>query len=104
MNLTSGGSPFMKIDERIQPSVRFSRTRVAEHGSMNFGLFPLLNRHKDFKHAWERQHLENSRDLVFRNTFKDIEFAVIALSRYGSAVKFECHDVSPVQPRISPAR
>ena len=60
---------------------------------MNFGLFPLLNRHKDFKHAWERQHLENSRDLVFRNTFNDIEFAVTALSANGTRFKFECYDV-----------
>jgi uncharacterized protein (DUF849 family) len=62
-------------------------------GSMNFGLFPMLNRHKDFKHDWERPYLESTRDLVFRNTFKDIEFAVTALSANGTRFEFECYDV-----------
>jgi uncharacterized protein (DUF849 family) len=62
-------------------------------GSMNFGLFPMLNRFKDFKHEWERQYLESTRDLVFRNTFKDIEFAVTALSANGTRFEFECYDV-----------
>ncbi len=45
-------------------------------GSMNFGLFPMLNRFKEFKHDWEAQALEASRDIVFRNTFADIEFVL----------------------------
>ncbi len=94
VNLTSGGSPFMKIEERIQPSVRFKPELASLNmGSMNFGLFPLLNRHKTFKHEWEPQYLESTRDLVFRNTFKDIEFAVTALSANGTRFEFECYDV-----------
>ena len=62
-------------------------------GSMNLGLFPMLNRFKDFKHEWERQYLESTRDLVFRNTFKDIEFALTALSANGTRFAFECYDV-----------
>ena len=61
VNLTSGGSPFMTIDERIQPSVRFKPELASLNmGSMNFGLLPLLNRLKHFKHAWEPQHLETA--------------------------------------------
>ncbi len=94
INLTSGGSPFMKIDERIQPSIRF-RPEVASlnMGSFNFGLFPMLARFGNFKHAWEREHLENSRDLIFRNTFKDIEYALRALSDAGTRFEFECYDI-----------
>jgi uncharacterized protein (DUF849 family) len=63
VNLTSGGSPFMTIEERIQPSIRFKPELASLNmGSMNFGLFPLLNRFKDFKHEWERQYLESTRD------------------------------------------
>ena len=63
MNLTSGGSPFMTIEERIQPSIRIKPELASLNmGSMNFGLFPLLNRFKDFKHEWERQYLESTRD------------------------------------------
>jgi uncharacterized protein (DUF849 family) len=94
VNLTSGGSPFMTIEERIEPSVRFKPELASLNmGSMNFGLFPMLNRFKDFKHEWERQYLESTRDLVFRNTFKDIEFAVTALSANGTRFEFECYDV-----------
>jgi 3,5-dioxohexanoate:acetyl-CoA acetone transferase len=94
VNLTSGGSPFMTIEERIEPSVRFKPELASLNmGSMNFGLFPMLNRYKDFKHEWERPYLESTRDLVFRNTFKDIEFAVTALSSSGTRFEFECYDV-----------
>jgi uncharacterized protein (DUF849 family) len=61
---------------------------------MNFGLFPMLERYKEFKHDWERQHLENSRDFIFRNTFKDIEFVLKELGEgCGTRFEFECYDI-----------
>ena len=94
INLTSGGAPTMLIKERIQPSLTF-KPEVASlnMGSMNFGLFPMLERFKNFTHDWERQHLEGSRDLIFRNTFADIEFALRSLSESGTRFEFECYDV-----------
>jgi uncharacterized protein (DUF849 family) len=62
-------------------------------GSFNFALFPMLNRFKDFKHDWERQHLENSRDLIFRNTFKDIEYALAQCAQNETRFEFECYDI-----------
>ena len=63
-------------------------------GSMNFGLFPMLNRYKEFKYEWERQHLEASRDFIFRNTFKDIERIIQELAEgCGTRFEFECYDV-----------
>lgn len=94
LNLTSGGSPFMKIDERIQPSMKFSpEVASLNMGSLNFGLFPMLSRFTEFKHDWERQHLESSNDLIFRNTFKDIEFALNACSQNETRFEFECYDI-----------
>jgi uncharacterized protein (DUF849 family) len=61
-------------------------------GSMNFGLFPMLGRYKSFKHDWEEPALEGSRDLIFRNTFKDIEFALGTLGDAGTRFEFECYD------------
>ena len=63
-------------------------------GSMNFGLYPMLNRFKEFKFEWERQHLENSRDLVFKNTFADIEYVLKTCSENGTRFEFECYDTS----------
>jgi len=95
VNLTTGGAPYMTVAERIRPAQTF-KPEVASlnMGSMNFGLFPMLNRFKDFKHEWEEQALENSRDLVFRNTFKDIEFVLRTLSDSGTRFEFECYDTS----------
>jgi uncharacterized protein (DUF849 family) len=94
LNLTSGGSPFMTIEERIQPSMRFApEVASLNMGSFNFGLFPMLERFTEFRHPWERQHLENSRDLIFRNTFKDIEYALAQCSANRTRFEFECYDI-----------
>ena len=70
INITTGGSPHMTVEERMRPAMTFQpEVASLNMGSMNFGLFPMLDRFKEFKHEWERQHLENSRDLVFKNTY-----------------------------------
>ena len=69
-------------------------------GSMNFGLFAMLNRFKKFKHDWERKHLESNKDIVFRNTFQDIEYVLTTLSETGTRFEFECYDTgAPLQSR-----
>lgn len=94
VNLTSGGSPFMTIEERIQPSMRFAPEVASLNvGSFNFGLFPMLERFTDFRHEWERQHLESSRDLIFRNTFKDIEYALAKCAENNTRFELECYDI-----------
>ncbi len=59
INLTTGGSPHMTVHERMQPALTF-KPEVASlnMGSMNFGLFPMLDRFQNFEHDWERAHLE----------------------------------------------
>ena len=95
INLTTGGAPYMKVDERVKPAEKF-KPEVASlnMGSMNFGLYPMLQRFKDFKHDWEPQALEASRDLVFRNSFQDIEYALSVLGGAGTRFEFECYDTS----------
>ena len=95
INLTTGGGPGMLVAERVRPAATF-KPEVASlnMGSMNFGLFPMLNRFKDFKHDWEAPALEASRDIVFRNTFKDIEFVLRTLGDSGTRFEFECYDTA----------
>jgi uncharacterized protein (DUF849 family) len=95
VNLTTGGAPYMTIQERIKPAEVF-KPEVASlnMGSMNFGLFPMLNRFKSFQHDWEAAALESSRDLVFRNTYKDIEFVLSTLGGADTRFEFECYDTS----------
>ena len=95
INLTTGGAPYMTVEERVQPAATFQpEVASLNMGSMNFGLFPMLDRFKDFKHPWERDALENSRDLVFRNTFRDIEFVLRTLGEAGTRFEFECYDTA----------
>jgi uncharacterized protein (DUF849 family) len=63
-------------------------------GSINFGLYHLLDRYKEFKFDWERQYLESTRDLVFRNSFKDIEYILRTCSGNGTRFEFECYDIA----------
>lgn len=95
VNLTTGGSPYMSVEERVRPAERW-KPEVASlnMGSMNFGLFPMLKRYKSFKHDWEPAMLEGSHDLVFRNSFKDIRYALDTLNATGARYEFECYDTS----------
>lgn len=94
LNITTGGSPFMKVEERVLPASEF-KPEVASlnMGSINFGLFPLLEKYKDFKFDWEQPYLEATRDLVFRNSFKDIEYILEACYENGTRFEFECYDI-----------
>ncbi len=95
VNITTGGAPGMTIEERVRPAATFApEVASLNMGSMNFGLFPMLNRFKEFEHDWERQHLENSRDLVFKNTYKDIEYILTTCAENGTRFEFECYDIS----------
>jgi uncharacterized protein (DUF849 family) len=94
INLTTGGAPWMRVEERVAPAAAFQpEVASLNMGSMNFGLFPMLNRYKEFRHDWEEPALEASRDLIFRNTFKDIEFVLATLGDAGTRFEFECYDV-----------
>ncbi len=95
VNLTTGGSPYMTVHERMQPA-KVLKPEVASMnmGTMNFGLFPMLKRFKEFKHDWERPYLEGSKDLIFRNTYGDLEAVLTELSVNDTRYEFECYDTS----------
>ena len=94
VNITTGGAPYMTVQERVQPAALFKPEIASLNmGSMNFGLFAMLERGTEFKHAWEAETLGASRDLIFRNTFKDIEYVLETLGQTGTRFEFECYDV-----------
>ena len=95
VNITTGGGLGMTLDERLAGPLRASPEMCSMNmGSMNFGLFPILDKMKEFKYEWERKHLEMTRDFIFRNTFKDIEQLFKRLGEdHGTRFEFECYDV-----------
>lgn len=94
VNLTTGGSPQMTVDERIQPAIELAPELASLNmGSMNFGLFPMLDRFSDLKHDWEREHLGN-KAIIFHNTYADIERILRTCGEQGTRFEFECYDTS----------
>lgn len=95
VNITTGASPYMPVEYRVKPA-QVWKPEVASlnMGSMNFGLFPMLRKERQWKHAWEPEMLEASHDLVFRNSFKDIRYALDTLNATGTRYEFECYDTS----------
>jgi uncharacterized protein (DUF849 family) len=94
INITTGGAPTMGVEERLQPCAHF-KPEVASlnMGSMNFGLYPMLARFKDFKHDWERPYLEGSKDRIFKNTFQDIENILTTCAENNTRFEIECYDI-----------
>jgi uncharacterized protein (DUF849 family) len=93
-NLTTGGAPTMTLEERLAPLARFKPELASLNmGSMNFGLFPMLERFKEFKHDWEFDYLDGSRDRVFKNTFSDIERILTVGTENNTRFEYECYDI-----------
>jgi uncharacterized protein (DUF849 family) len=95
LNLTTGGAPTMAIEERLRPALEL-KPEVASlnMGSMNFGLYEMLGRFKEFKHDWERPYLANSDDMVFKNTFRDIAYILESCAANNTRFEIECYDTS----------
>ncbi|WP_299403338.1 3-keto-5-aminohexanoate cleavage protein [uncultured Roseobacter sp.] len=94
LNLTTGGSPYMTVEERVRPAAQFAPQLASLNmGSMNMGLFPMQRRYPDLE-GWEKAHLEGSKDLVFRNSYKDIDYILDACRDNGTRFEFECYDTA----------
>ncbi len=99
INITTGGSSLMTLDERLAAPIQAEPEMCSLNmGSMNFGLFPLLKRYKDWQHEWEPALLNATRDVIFKNTFADIEQVFHQLGdQFDTRFEFECYDVGHIQ-------
>lgn len=99
LNISTGGSSQMTLDERLAAS-RIAQPEMCSlnMGSMNFGIFPLAGRYQTWRHEWEKPFLEATRDVVFKNTFGDIETILADLGEgCGTRFEFECYDTGHIQ-------
>ena len=95
INITTGGSARMTLEERLAYPLR-ARPELCSlnMGSMNFSFHRAGRGIKEWKHAWEKAHVEGSEYLIFRNTFTDIKSVLSRLGdAYGTRFEFECYDV-----------
>lgn len=94
VNITTGGAPTMPIEERVGPAAHFKPEIASLNmGTMNFGLYPMLERFKEFKYDWEKPYLEASRAGMFKNTFADIEYILTTCAENGTRFEIECYDI-----------
>jgi uncharacterized protein (DUF849 family) len=95
INISTGGSSLMTLEDRLAAAFQAQPEMCSLNmGSMNFGLFPALDRPREWQHAWEPELLEATRNTIFRNTFGDIETILTRLGQgCGTRFEFECYDV-----------
>lgn len=92
---TTGGAPTMGVEERVSVVPELEPEMAScNMGSINFGLYPLLNKYDEFDHEWERSYLEETRNLIFPNTFEDLETVLPVFDEHGTKPELECYDVS----------
>ncbi|WP_148573592.1 3-keto-5-aminohexanoate cleavage protein [Nocardioides caldifontis] len=95
LNVSTGGGLGMTREERLRAAVATSPEMASLNvGSLNFGIFPMLEKYSSWKHEWEPEFLEMTRDFIFRNTFADLEHVVKELRHgHGTRFEFECYDL-----------
>jgi uncharacterized protein (DUF849 family) len=94
INITTGGAPTMSVEERLRPCATYApEVASLNMGSMNFGLFPMLKRYKDFQYDWEKPYLENSDERIFKNTFRDIKNILETCRENETRFEIECYDI-----------
>ena len=96
INLTTGGAPTMTVEERAAARRCSFKPEVASlnMGSMNFGLFPMLERFKEFKHDWERPYLAGSPTTASSRTPSPTSStSSTSCSDNGTRFEIECYDI-----------
>lgn len=96
LNLSTGGSAVMSLEDRLAAPLAIAPEMVSLNmGTMNFALYPMLEKERDWLHDWEQPFLENTDDLVFKNTPRDIARILTSLGQErGARFEFECYDLS----------
>ncbi len=94
VNITTGGSQTMTVDERMQPALQLKPELASLNmGTMNFGLYEMLPRQKSWQHEWEPAYLAGSEAGMFKNTLKDISDILRLCSPNGTRFELECYDI-----------
>lgn len=95
INITTGGGMTMTVDQRLAAPLQAKPEMCSLNmGSMNFAIFGMADRYKNWKFDWEEPYLRNTDDHIFRNTFRDIERIIRDLGEaHGTRFEHECYDV-----------
>ncbi|WP_175779530.1 3-keto-5-aminohexanoate cleavage protein [Burkholderia anthina] len=95
LNITTGGSVTMTLEQRLEGALRASSEMASLNmGSLNFAMFRMADKPRQWKHDWEVPYLKGTEDGIFRNTFRDIRYILETLGKtHGTRFEFECYDI-----------
>jgi uncharacterized protein (DUF849 family) len=94
INLTTGGSPEMTVEQRLAASLRFQPEMCSLNmGSMNFSFHGMGTKVAKWKFPWEEKYIEDSEAFIFRNTFRDVARVYQLMADFGTRYEHECYDI-----------
>jgi uncharacterized protein (DUF849 family) len=95
--ITTGGALGMTVDQRVAPVTLYKPELGSFNaGSINFALFPILDKFKEWKYEWEKQYLGMTEDFIFPNTFKSMREYCRIFTENGTKPEFEIYDAGMV--------
>lgn len=95
VNISTGGAPGFTMEDRLAAPTRVSPEITSLNmGTLNFGVFDVVQKYDQWKHDWEKPFLESSRRGFQQNTFEQIDKFISELhDARGVRFEFECYDV-----------
>jgi len=95
--ITTGGGMGMTVEQRVAPMTAYKPELAScNAGSMNWRLFPLLARYKEWKYEWEKSMLGLTEDFIFPNTFKSLREISAAFNENNTKPELEIYDAGMV--------
>jgi uncharacterized protein (DUF849 family) len=65
-------------------------------GSLNFGLFHIVDKIKKWKYRWEKEYLEGTEDVIFPNTFKTMREYLAVIYQNKTKPELEIYDAGMI--------
>lgn len=95
--ITTGGRLGEPIEKRVEVvSTLKPELASLNAGSLNFALFHIADKFKDWKNDWEKEYLEATEDFIFPNTFKTMRQFLSVFKETGTKPEFEIYDVGMI--------
>ncbi|MGO9016737.1 MAG: 3-keto-5-aminohexanoate cleavage protein [Syntrophobacteraceae bacterium] len=95
--ITTGGGFGMSVEQRVAPVVQYKPELASFNaGSINFALFPVIQKIKEWKFDWEKQFLAASEDVIFSNTFTSMREYCGKFAEAGTKPEFEIYDAGMI--------
>jgi uncharacterized protein (DUF849 family) len=94
---TTGGRLGEPVEKRVK-IVSSLKPEIASlnAGSLNFGLFHVVDKIEKWKYKWEKEYLKGTEDVIFPNTFKTMREYFTVIYENKTKPEFEIYDVGMI--------